>query len=32
MLKWLLAAVVLYGGFLALLYVAQRFVQCFPER
>ena len=32
MLKWLLAAVVLYGGFLALLYVAQRSVQYFPER
>ena len=32
MLKWLLAVVVLYGGFVALLYVAQRFVQYFPER
>ena len=32
MLKWLLAAVILYGGFVALLYVAQRFVQYFPER
>ena len=32
MLKWLLAAVVLYGGFVALLYVAQRSVQYFPER
>jgi hypothetical protein len=32
MVKWLLAAVILYGGFVALLYVAQRFVQYFPER
>lgn len=32
MLKWLIAAVVLYGGFLALLYVAQRSLQYFPER
>ena len=32
MLQWLLAAVVLYGCFLALLYVAQRSVQYFPER
>jgi hypothetical protein len=32
MLKWLLAAVVLYGGFVALLYVAQRSLQYFPER
>lgn len=30
--KWLIAAVVLYGGFLALLYVAQRSLQYFPER
>jgi fermentation-respiration switch protein FrsA (DUF1100 family) len=32
MLKWLLAAVGLYGGFVALLYVAQRSLQYFPER
>jgi hypothetical protein len=32
MLKWLLAAVVLYGGFLTMLSVAQRSVQYFPER
>ncbi|HEV3113489.1 MAG TPA: hypothetical protein VGY99_23640 [Candidatus Binataceae bacterium] len=31
MVKWLLAAFILYGGFVALLYVAQRFVQYFPE-
>jgi hypothetical protein len=31
MLKWLLAAVGLYGGFVALLYVAQRSLQYFPE-
>jgi pimeloyl-ACP methyl ester carboxylesterase len=32
MLKWLLAAVIVYGGFVALLYVAQRSLQYFPER
>ena len=32
MLKWLIAAVALYGGFVALLYVAQRSLQYFPER
>ena len=32
MLKWLIAAVVLYCGFVALLYVAQRSLQYFPER
>ena len=32
MLRWLIAAVVLYGGFVALLYVAQRLLQYFPER
>jgi fermentation-respiration switch protein FrsA (DUF1100 family) len=32
MLKWLIAAVVLYGGSVALLYVAQRSFQYFPER
>jgi fermentation-respiration switch protein FrsA (DUF1100 family) len=32
MLKWLIAAVGLYGGFVALLYVAQRSLQYFPER
>ena len=32
MLKWLIAVVVLYCGFVALLYVAQRSLQYFPER
>ena len=32
MLKWLIAVVVLYCGFVALLYVAQRRLQYFPER
>jgi uncharacterized protein len=33
MLKWLIAAVVvLYAGFVGLLYVAQRSLQYFPER
>ena len=32
MLKWLIGAVVLYCGFVALLYVAQRSLQYFPER
>jgi fermentation-respiration switch protein FrsA (DUF1100 family) len=32
MLKWLIGVVVLYGGFVALLYVAQRSLQYFPER
>jgi fermentation-respiration switch protein FrsA (DUF1100 family) len=32
LLKWLLAAIILYGGFVALLYVAQRSLQYFPER
>ena len=32
MLKWLIAAVVLYGGFVTLLYLAQRWFQYFPER
>src|SRR5271167_3348980 len=32
MLKWLIAVVVLYGGLVALLYVAQRSLQYFPER
>jgi len=32
MLKWLFAAVALYGAFLALLYLAQRSLQYFPER
>jgi fermentation-respiration switch protein FrsA (DUF1100 family) len=32
MLKWLLPAVVLYGGLVTLLYVAQRALQYFPER
>jgi hypothetical protein len=26
MLKWLIAALIIYGGFVALLYLAQRFV------
>jgi len=32
MLKWLLALVGLYGGFVALVYVVQRSLQYFPER
>ena len=32
MLKWLIAAVIIYGGFVALLYLAQRSLQYFPER
>ena len=32
MLKWLLAALIIYGGFVALLYLAQRSLQYFPER
>ena len=32
MLKWLIAAVLLYGGTVVLLYVAQRSLQYFPER
>src|SRR5713226_8413221 len=32
MLKWLIAVMVLYGGFVALLYVAQRSLQYLPER
>jgi uncharacterized protein len=32
MLKWLFAAVGLYGGFVALVYVVQRSLQYFPER
>ena len=32
MLKWLIGAVVGYGGFVTLLYVAQRSLQYFPER
>lgn len=32
MLKWLIGAAVLYGGFVALLYMAQRLLQYFPER
>jgi len=32
MLKWLFAPIVLYGGLVALLYVAQRSLQYFPER
>ena len=32
MLKWLIVVIVLYGGFVALLYVAQRSLQYFPER
>jgi uncharacterized protein len=31
-LKWLSAAVIIYGGFVALLYLAQRSLQYFPER
>ena len=32
MLNWLIAAVVLYSGFVALFYMAQRSLQYFPER
>jgi uncharacterized protein len=32
MMKWIIAAVVAYGGIVALLYVAQRSLQYFPER
>jgi len=32
MLKWVIAAVIIYGGFVALLYPAQRSLQYFPER
>ncbi len=32
MLKWLIAAAILYGGFVALLYLVQRSLQYFPER
>ena len=32
MVKWLIGAVVLYAGFVALLYLAQRSLQYFPER
>jgi uncharacterized protein len=31
MLKWLISAVVAYGGFVTLLYLAQRWFQYFPE-
>jgi pimeloyl-ACP methyl ester carboxylesterase len=32
MLKWLIGAVVVYGGLVILLYLAQRSLQYFPER
>jgi uncharacterized protein len=32
MLKWVIAPVVVYGTFVALVYVAQRLLQYFPER
>ena len=32
MLKWLIAALIIYGGFVALLYLAQRSLQYFSER
>jgi hypothetical protein len=32
MLKWVIAPVVVYGAFVALVYVAQRLLQYFPER
>jgi uncharacterized protein len=32
MIKWLLAAGALYGGFVTVLYLAQRSLQYFPER
>jgi uncharacterized protein len=31
-LKWLIAPVIAYGAFVALVYVAQRLLQYFPER
>ena len=31
-LKWLIVPVIVYGGFVALVYVAQRLFQYFPER
>jgi hypothetical protein len=31
LLKWLVAAVLLFGGFLALLYVAQRLASIFSR-
>jgi uncharacterized protein len=30
--KWLITAVIVYSGFVALLYLAQRLFQYFPER
>src|ERR1700747_3317004 len=32
MMKWIIVAVVCYGGIVALLYMAQRSLQYFPER
>ena len=32
MMKWIIAAVAAYGGVVALLYVAQRSLQYYPER
>jgi hypothetical protein len=32
MLKWFIAPVVVYGAFVALVYVSQRLLQYFPER
>jgi uncharacterized protein len=32
LLKWLFAAIIFYGGLIALAYVAQRLLQYFPER
>jgi hypothetical protein len=32
MLKWFIAPIVVYGTFVALVYVAQRLLQYFPER
>ena len=32
MLKWLVTAVIVYGGLVAFLYLAQRLFQYFPER
>jgi len=32
MLKWFIAPVVVYGALVALVYVAQRLLQYFPER
>ena len=32
LLKWLIGALVAFGGFVALMYVAQRSLMYFPDR